>query len=676
MGTDPKLSQAYILQDDVIRDYIPSIGTQQWQVLYETKEPSPDTFSVYSGLVPRGKVSTALSREGWDLSIGDDLPGSIESGKAKKSDIRPLVIFRHFHDAWPEYLEICEEFRHFHDLAEDREHGTLLTFDGSGYPIEVIRVQPERVEISLPFLFQFLAAKRLHLAVFLDVRRFSQLALHNIPEAERDLRHADDRSCYHRHVGPGLSFQPSFPTFSRLVGKVVVSPPPVKKHGKGPSRDRDSNPEVSFIIGINADGTPREFSSQRDKLSNNFDAKGGAPHYHFTFVYFRREVLSKYYADPDRYYVADEELSCKNLWTLPIDNNHPTHVVVSLGYLGQSLPYEERLHWRQFNVPPEEGVSKAYFRRGFLGEFAPPEAADLVFRWEYQKLGRAWREMTGWPLYLEPEAGDEYLLNTIRVPVTSSQSEFDQQVLTLTKLLVDSLNEQAILSEIGGPGEKDEKGIAKLDRFLTIRDFPERAKVIKFLRDLQALRSASAGHRKGKHYDKTLAKLGYDAQGKPELMERLLREATVVLRSLHEHFCRETRPRVQPSGIVERGPTMKHQALTLLIYYLNRLLDTGRYDDISLEEVSSHIEDGSILQFIQTRAGKDIHFDLFLKTRTYGNFERFYVTYLQSLLDVHGDDAWGVSNRGLCLLIALTNEILQQGSDWRPDPDIAGVEYT
>ena len=121
---------------------------------------------------------------------------------------------------------------------------------------------------------------------------------------------------------------------------------------------------------------------------------------------------------------------------------------------------------------------------------------------------------------------------------------------------------------------------------------------------------------------------------------------------------------------------MKHQALTLLIYYLNRLLDTGRYDDISLEEVCSHIEDGSILQFIQTRAGKDVHFDLFLKTRTYGNFERFYVTYLQSLLNVHGDDAWGVSNRGLCLLIALTNEILQQGSDWRPDPDIAGVEYT
>lgn len=121
---------------------------------------------------------------------------------------------------------------------------------------------------------------------------------------------------------------------------------------------------------------------------------------------------------------------------------------------------------------------------------------------------------------------------------------------------------------------------------------------------------------------------------------------------------------------------MKHQALTLLIYYLNRLLDTGRYDDITLEDVSSHIEDGSILQFIQTRAGEDVHFDIFLKSTTFGNFESFYVTYVQSLLDVYGDNKWGVSNRGLCLLIALTNEILQQGSDWRPEPNMAGVEYT
>lgn len=123
---------------------------------------------------------------------------------------------------------------------------------------------------------------------------------------------------------------------------------------------------------------------------------------------------------------------------------------------------------------------------------------------------------------------------------------------------------------------------------------------------------------------------------------------------------------------------MKHPALTLLILNLNHLLDTGRYDDITLGEVKAHIKDGSVLQFIRSRAGQDVDLSILLDGRSYGNFERFYVTYLQSIQDAYGGDErrkWGVSNRGLCLLIAWTNEILQQGSDWHPDPNIAGVEY-
>ncbi len=124
---------------------------------------------------------------------------------------------------------------------------------------------------------------------------------------------------------------------------------------------------------------------------------------------------------------------------------------------------------------------------------------------------------------------------------------------------------------------------------------------------------------------------------------------------------------------------MKHSALTLLIHNLNHLLDTGQYDEISVEEVSAHIEDGSILQFIQTRADGDVDFSILLDGLTYGNFERFYVTYLQAIQDAYAGNErrkWGVSNRGVCLLIAWTNEILQQGSDWRPDPNMAGVEYS
>jgi hypothetical protein len=123
---------------------------------------------------------------------------------------------------------------------------------------------------------------------------------------------------------------------------------------------------------------------------------------------------------------------------------------------------------------------------------------------------------------------------------------------------------------------------------------------------------------------------------------------------------------------------VKHSALTLLILHLNALLDTGRYDDITLEEVEDHIREGSVLRFLRQRAGKDIDLSLHLDTNTYGNFERFYGTYLQNILEAYGGNEgrkWMVRNRGLCLLIAWTNEILQQGSGWVPASNMAGVEY-
>lgn len=124
---------------------------------------------------------------------------------------------------------------------------------------------------------------------------------------------------------------------------------------------------------------------------------------------------------------------------------------------------------------------------------------------------------------------------------------------------------------------------------------------------------------------------------------------------------------------------MKHTALTLLIVHLNALIDTGRYDSITMDDVEIRIRDGSILRFLRERAGTDIDLSIHLDSSTYGNFERFYVTYLQSILDSYrGSERrkWRIENRGLCLLIAWTNEIIQQGTGWVPAPNVAGVEYS
>lgn len=115
----------------------------------------------------------------------------------------------------------------------------------------------------------------------------------------------------------------------------------------------------------------------------------------------------------------------------------------------------------------------------------------------------------------------------------------------------------------------------------------------------------------------------------------------------------------------------RHVPFTLMVLTLTHLLDTGRYDSVTLDEVKARIEDGTILRWLQTRSGEDDIglLSVLLDGKTYGDFERRYVTSLQEILGGYSGQErrrWGVKNRGICLLLAWTNEILQDGHGWRP----------
>lgn len=337
---------------------------------------------------------------------------------------------------------------------------------------------------------------------------------------------------WRRNVG-SCDFKDHYVTFSRLLCKVILSPPAREKAGIWPFEGDETHEAVKFIIGVDADGNEIENTSDPDALANYFGANPSAPHY-LTPVHFRREVLAKYFAEPERYRVSDGRLTCFSLWSCQIDNDLDTRVVVFLGDLGRDLPYEERLHWRQFNVAPEGGISETSFRRSFLAQFADSQSPDLTFRQEYADASRCWQEIHGWALFLAPSPGDCHLLNTIRVPVTNSQAELDEQVGYLTKLLVDFLNEKELAARCGSHDE-GAKGITKLELYLEKISFPERQTLIQLLRNLQALRSAGSAHRKGSTYDKMIAKLGLDRTRKAEIMRRFLKEAAEALRALRQH---------------------------------------------------------------------------------------------------------------------------------------------
>jgi hypothetical protein len=116
-------------------------------------------------------------------------------------------------------------------------------------------------------------------------------------------------------------------------------------------------------------------------------------------------------------------------------------------------------------------------------------------------------------------------------------------------------------------------------------------------------------------------------------------------------------------------PAVKLTALTILILELNMLIDSGKYDDISIDEIYSHLESKTIFDFLKEKAGKDIDLSLFGDEGPYKGFKDFYLDWMENFYNCYGGDhrrKWGIENKGLCLLLAWTNEIIQQGGGWHP----------
>lgn len=532
----------HLLHQDVLEGLLPRLGAEQWLPLYVKGDDDPGGMTLWCALLKDEAVERALSHDSWDLSIGAGGPGICTSNISGETvstyyrygegnRIRPFIFYRSFYGAYPQYLELEEEFRLFHNLASDHNRQVLLDFDESGREIEVVRITEERVSVRLKYMRQYQAATQQHLAVYFDSTRYSSIPIAEVSGKSKSK--ADDKYRWTMSVCD-CDFRKDYESFSRLLGKVIFAPPSEKKSGAWPSEDEKTGEEVSFIIGVDSEGENIEHTSNPDRLSDYFGGNPGAPHY-LTPVFFRREVLSKYFSEPERYAVTDGQLSCLNLWACRIDNDLKSNVVVFLGDLGRDLPNSERLHWKQFNVAPEGSISETKFRRGFLAEFTNPKSPELLFKAEYRSFCQDWESKFDWKFFLSPTSGDSHLLNTMRVPASNSQPEFDDQILTLTKLLIDFLNEKRLAQETK-TDTSQMKGISKLDAFLCESGVDAQSFIIPFLRALQNLRSSGAGHRKGSGYEKALRKLGIDLADKPNAVANLLERGHQTLRILRNHF--------------------------------------------------------------------------------------------------------------------------------------------
>lgn len=484
--------------------------------------------------------STVLSRGEWDLTPGQGGPGFMQHSENgnwvttyfrnyEGPEVEPLVLEQSFYGAAPDTYLISEEFRLLMHLWLDPTSGNYFVIGDAGEKDLAIKLEGERISVRTPILRRYQAARQLDLLLFTDSAVFV--------ETDEPLKSFEDMN-EPGHVEDGLNFVEFHVgetrmlgrrLLSRLLTKRVLPPPPQEQSGIWPW-DRAEEVYPQFIIDEDRNGRPVRFTCQEDELANYFGKNPDAPHY-LTPVFFKPEVLQRYYDDPEHYSISDGRLSFGNLWGVQIDNGNPDVVMVFLGDIGRDIPNSHRAHWLAYNVPPVGRMSESTFRRSFLAQFAETENPEHLFKHAYEEFQSIWERAWGWRLHRKPSGADKQIIQRLRIPLNESDAEFEAQLLGLAKLLVDFLNEADIARDL--PKVANEKGIGKLERFLRAASYTEVDRDISLLRRIQNLRSRIAAHTPGSDGQKLLAR-ELDGSSKSEFITALMQQVTRMLASLAE----------------------------------------------------------------------------------------------------------------------------------------------
>lgn len=176
----------------------------------------------------------------------------------------------------------------------------------------------------------------------------------------------------------------------------------------------------------------KEISCNPNCLANYF-TESDLP-FEVTPVFFKPEVLLKYKTDRDRFTLNSRSIYCRGAWELKtFDVNTAGQVHTYLIYLSY-LPYEEQLHWKQYNEAPKAPISSRAMKNDIKGEWSSEYDALLSLKAKLVHLdskGSLW-----WKLR------DRNAPDKVHYPYTSSRDEWAEEILNLDQLLVEGLDEK------------------------------------------------------------------------------------------------------------------------------------------------------------------------------------------------------------------------------------------
>lgn len=475
------MEKEYFLLADKIKEIENRFIHNGWLLAYESSSKSEnDQSGIYCCLIDQKLREVYNVNHSWPLTIGSEGKPSVYGDNTYKTydneGIEPFLFSRSFTfvDGYDSYFDVSEEFILYFKLyekVENKQKRKYYFIDEVGNLDEVIIIEPQSIKVKLKYIKEYITIREMNFVVCFDFMRLFP----NCPK-EWELKPIDKLIKGAEYTYSHLIRDIDFRKQSWIMGKVFILPNSFKTY----HFDIENQIYERFITGFDGDGN--ELLESCFRTDENY----------FKVTYFKKEVLNKYYNEPSRYEVDGFVIRSK-FFSLKIDNNVENYVPVFLVELGV-LPYREQLHWKQYNISPQDGmnISRTYYKTMIEGNWAEsPETIDLYFKSRYQEFNKNWEIKFGWKFYKPLAKEDEHLFKALHIPTTNNVKAFCEQVLAIVKLTIDRLNEKGLAQELNL--EKGDKGISKFEKFLINRKI-EIPDMFQFLRNLQSLRSGLIAH--------------------------------------------------------------------------------------------------------------------------------------------------------------------------------------
>lgn len=401
-----------------------------------------------------------------------------------------------FRRSWPgptkPPLELSQRLIHTLEVHWVNHRNAYCRIDENGDLEDVINVyqvpsdDPDHpdsvVTIKSYELFEFARLADMSLFFFYDFTRTDDNFI-GWTDQER-FSASDSDLYYHGGTMPGYG--------SYMNGRQIVEPP-FKKRDISKRRKALRSPKKQFATfkAINMrDGKLIEHSCDPALTATYFEKESKKP-LQISPAFFSAEVLHKYKADPAKYELAHRAISCRGAWHLKTyDVNKAGQVHTYLIYLAD-LPYREQLYWQSFNEEPKDFISDRAIKTDLYGEWS--EEYDVI-----DAIKRLVRSLDEKPRVWWLPRG-EALARTFHLPVTQSESEWAESILTLDQLLVEGFSPKPLrkIAEGGGRALDKTWGSLKLIEECLVAlgvDEEDAKRSVSPLRALHELRSTVKGH--------------------------------------------------------------------------------------------------------------------------------------------------------------------------------------